>query len=89
MILLTTGCNSVPYATVGVGYKLQELELHHVKTKESMNDPISARLEVGFEYQEWSYGLSHHSQYFSGVPFNDKGEYSKTELFVDYTWRFE
>ena len=54
----------------------------------SSNSPISARAEAGIENGPWTYGVSHHSQYLVGWPLNDDMEYEKTEIFVDYTWRF-
>lgn len=76
------------YLKVGIGYKLNETEIYF--TDQGYNDdPISARLELGFEYTEnITLGFSHHSQYFTGKPFSEEGEYAKNELFIDYTFRF-
>lgn len=91
IILLLTGCSSVPYIKVGAGYKLNETKIDWYNKYNTTrgNHPISARIDLGFDYQNWSYGLSHHSQYLTGAPFNNASEYSKTELFIDYKWSFE
>lgn len=82
LVAALSGCASTPYVKVGVGYKVAETNLFH--KGERVNDPISARMELGMETETITYGISHHSQYFSGFPFNNDHEYSKTELFVDY-----
>ena len=90
LILTTvTGCSSVPYAKVGVGYKLEEQKLHWCNNNKGCregNKPLSARFEVGFEIDNISYGISHDSQYGQGAPFNNDEEYFKTEIFIDYKW---
>lgn len=92
LILLTiSGCSSVPYAKVGIGYKVDEEKITWLSKsgeRKDFNDPITARFELGFEGGAWSYGVSHDSQYFTGAPFNDDPEYSKTELFLDYKYVF-
>ena len=88
-LIIITGCSSVPYAKVGVGYKIDEAKITWTNKKgekTSANEPLSARFELGLECGAWSYGISHHSQWFSGAPFNDRAEYDKTEFFVDYKW---
>ena len=53
---------------------------------ENVNDPITARFELGMEcvWENVTCGISHHSQFLSGFPFNNNMEYQKTEVFVDY-----
>ena len=79
---------SKTYVTVGIAHKVQETELTHFTSdggQYSMNDPTTARLEIGYQYSEnLTFGISHHSQYFSNAPFNNREEYSKTEIFIDY-----
>ena len=76
------------YITVGVGYKVQETKLYHTNSYGSsyvMNDPITARIDIGYQYSKnLTFGISHHSQYFTNAPFNNREEYAKTELFIDY-----
>ena len=88
LALLTVGCSHTPYVKVGTGYKIQETEFTNLQTGENVNDKVSARIEMGLEYGAITYGISHHSQWFSGAPFNNNMEYSKTEVFIDYTLRF-
>ena len=84
--LVMVGCaGHVPYAKIGVGLK-KEVEIHW--RDGSTNHPLSARMEAGFENGPWTYGLSHHSQWLTGWPINNDSEYSKYEIFADYTWRF-
>lgn len=80
--LMIVGCSSVPYAKVGIGYKIEEETITWVDAegkRTEFDDPITARFELG----SWSYGLSHDSQYFTGKPFNNDHEYSKTEICVE------
>ena len=89
ILLLVSGCSSVPesaYFKVGAGYKLGETKLTDLKTMENVNDPITARFEIGMEcvWENVTCGVAHHSQWFSGFPFDNDGEYSKTEIFIDY-----
>ena len=86
-LLGIVGCSSVPYATVGIGYKLEELDIY--KHGKLINDPISARFEVGLESENTRIGVTHHSQYFKGWPVDSEKEYSKTEVFFDYVWRWK
>lgn len=92
-VILITGCSSTPYVKAGAGYKVSETNIHWQNSDGTYNEgnhPISARFEVGLESGNWSYGVSHHSQFFTGAPFNDKdGEYQKTELFIDYKYTWE
>lgn len=80
------------YLKIGTGYKLQETEkiydneggISYLET----GGPISARIELGRESGNWTYGISHHSQWFAGWPCNDDDEVQKTELFIDYKFSF-
>ena len=75
------------YITIGAAYKFSELDL--TIDGEKWNDPYTARVEVGYVIsRKLKIGISHHSQWLSGAPFNAKGngEYHKTELFIDYTF---
>lgn len=81
------------YVKIGTGYKFDEQtlvhnEYDHSQVFEIENSPYSARFEIGIETDKWSVGISHHSQWATGFPFNDTGEYYKTELFVDYKFTF-
>lgn len=81
-------CEQV-YAKVGVGYKVDEARHFYRDGERYMQDnldPYSARLELGCRQGNWSYGMSHHSQWRTGWPFNDLGEPHKTEFFIDYEW---
>ena len=91
-ILLTaftvTGCANHPppiYAKIGTGIKLGEALMYgYNQTIEAESSPISARIEIGQEVGNLSYGVSHHSQWLTGKPFDDEWEYHKTEIFLDY-----
>lgn len=78
------------YIKIGSGYKLIETD-HIVRTTGekvyfNTGGKISARIEIGKESGNWTYGVSHHSQWLQGFPFDDEDELQKTELFVDYRW---
>lgn len=78
------------YIKIGSGYKLIETD-HIVRTTGekvyfNTGGKLSARIEIGKEHGNWSYGISHHSQWRDGFPFNDKHEPQKTEIFIDYKW---
>ncbi len=78
-----------PYLKIGAGYKFQETDhFHNVETGGRTNihfsDPVSARIELGIEKGNLSYGVSHHSQWRTGFPFNNEDEIQKTEVFIDY-----
>ena len=83
--LLLTACTATPYVTVGAGLKLDEPDITWNDGSDATH-PVSARFEVGLEQGPWTYGVSHHSQW---IDVTSGGEYHKTEVFVDYTWRFE
>lgn len=98
-LLLVSCANTSYYISVGAGLKFQETNIDWERHgKVSSNVPISARIEVGAEREvpcvmmgvkcSVKTGVSHHSQWFAGRPFNDKGEYSKSEVFADYKWVF-
>lgn len=78
------------YVTIGAGYKFQETNLRFTDDTGVTTDwekPISARIEIYYQYNKnVTFGISHHSQYFTGWPVNDEKEYSKTEIFIDYTF---
>lgn len=81
-------CDEI-YLKVGAGYKFDEqkeirLQQDSGKVYEIANSPYSARFETGVECGNLTYGISHHSQWATGIPFNDTGEYYKTEFFIDY-----
>jgi len=89
--VLLGGCaGQTPYITVGTGYKFDEFRPNVKQDGDRyiLKDPFSARLEIGIDSGQFQYGLSHHSQWFSGSPFNEKLENHKTELFFDYTYKF-
>ena len=81
------------YITIGAGYKVQEPTLYYWQEtnygyeKVAINDPFSARLEIGYHYSKnVKFGISHHSQWLTGAPINNGRETFKTEIFVDYTF---
>jgi len=81
-------CDEI-YFKVGTGYKFDEqtkirLDRDNSRVYEIANSPYSARFETGVECGNLTYGLSHHSQWSTGAPFNKTGEYYKTEIFIDY-----
>lgn len=90
ILLLTCEAKADVYIKIGTGYKL--IEPNHIimesgeKVYYDTGSKISARIEIGVEKGNWSYGLSHHSQWLDGEPFNDKPEPHKTEIFIDYKW---
>jgi hypothetical protein len=88
LCLVMSGCASTcfDYAKVGVGYKLYETKM--VFDGKEFNDPITARLELGTQCDAYSFGYSHHSHYMTGFPFNNKSEYTRDEVFVDYMYKF-
>lgn len=70
------------YAKVGLGYKFNESEVRW--DGGATNKPISARIEIGTKYKNFTFGYSHHSNLQTGFPFNDDREYFKDEFFIDY-----
>ena len=86
---LLTACSVKPpfQVKIGAGYKLDESDMYgYSSVTPHDSSALSARLELFQEIDEWSYGVSHHSQWLTGVPFDNEWEYSKTEVFVDYTF---
>ncbi len=78
-----------PYIEVGTGYKIIEPKAGSDEWQKFLdNCKVSAHLELGVEQGPVSYGLGHFSQLFCGAPFNDQSEYSKTEVFVRYKYKF-
>lgn len=92
--ILLTGCSAIkqPYVKIGAGYKFAETNVvFKVDGKlKSADDPISARVEIGANciIENVTCGVTHRSQWFSSAPFNDNKEYSVTEFFIEYTYRF-
>lgn len=90
IILFTCEAKADIYIKIGTGYKL--IETDHItrangeKIYYNTGGKLSARIEIGKESGNWTYGLSHHSQWAAGFPFNDQTEPQKTELFIDYKW---
>lgn len=77
------------YFKIGAGYKIEQTEYFYNRDTQSrfnidFNDPLSARIELGIESGNITYGISHHSNWLTGYPFNDHGEVQKTEFFIDY-----
>lgn len=88
LVVSAHACDEV-YFKVGAGYKFDETDSWMVNGVDHKIDdwsPYSARIEIGRQQGPWSYGISHHSQWLTGAPFNDAKEYHKTEVFVDYKW---
>jgi hypothetical protein len=87
-----------PYFKVGAGYKLSGTVINHYhQYPQTMgphlpqvysDSPVSAKIELGVKWNNWTFGLSHASQWTEGKPFNNKNEYSRNEVFVDYTFYF-
>lgn len=78
------------YIKIGTGYKLIETEYLVLDDGSRIGietgGKISARIEIGKESGNWSYGLAHQSQWFAGFPFDKDEETEKTEIFIDYKW---
>lgn len=87
-MLTITGCavTDNAYFKVGAGLKLDEPKI--MFDDGSTPHPISARLELGSSYGPIYYGISHHSQWATGFPFGDEMEPGKTEIFIDYEFKF-
>jgi hypothetical protein len=82
----TAECSEV-YLKVGAGYKFSENDSVTLNGQDYEIDnahPISARFEIAKECGNVSFGVAHHSQWATGAPFNDKKEYQKSELYIDY-----
>lgn len=79
------------HVRIGVAKKLHETRVYvdHVLVE----DALTARLALFYRFNDVLFkgdsldlGADHHSQYSENAPFNDRGEYAKTEIFVDYTF---
>lgn len=90
LLLSLFACDSKAdiYIKIGSGYKLIETEYLVLSDGNRIDmetgGKISARIEIGKEHGNWTYGVSHRSQWLAGYPFNDKEELEVTELFIDY-----
>jgi hypothetical protein len=89
----SAGCDKA-YATVGAGYKFHESTTFLDDAGERFRfkgvSKYSARIEAGIQCNEnIRVGISHHSQWLDGAPFNDRGEPFKTEVFIDYTYYWD
>jgi len=85
-VMESYACDEI-YFKVGAGYKFEEMKTFNYEGEEhhfTELSPYSARFELGVQKGNISYGVSHHSQWSTGVPFNNKGEPYKTEVFVDF-----
>ena len=85
MALGMGGCASKPqhFCSVGAGYKIDEMELRWADGSPVGSGNPTARIECWQQREFIKYGIAHHSQWFTGAPFNDRNEYHKTEVFVD------
>ena len=77
------------HGKIGAGYKFSETADKFDsdgKLVFSGGRSPSARIDI---YGKWSNGVSigigHQSNYRDGAPFNDREEYHKTEIFIDYS----
>lgn len=92
LLTLTIGCSSThkPYVKIGTGYKSQESQIDFGSgIDKSLVYKISCQIELGVDYKSFSYGIRHVSQCFVSWPFNNKDEYAKDELFLDYKYIFK
>jgi hypothetical protein len=83
-------CDKI-YFDIGAGYKFDQTRYYNYNGEKlylkKEDYPISARFDLGVQCGNWSYGFSHHSQWFTGAPFNNEHEIYKNEFFIEY--RFE
>lgn len=70
------------YLKVGIGYKLDEFGIY--EQGKIIDEPLSARIEYGYESGPLTFGVAHRSQWLRGWPVNDLEEYHVTEVFIDY-----
>lgn len=87
----SSACDRI-YLKVGTGYKFDEENTFIIDGQEYKRrhvDPISARIELGCRQGRLSYGISHHSQWGTGWPIDQKGEPYKTEFFIDYEFSWD
>lgn len=92
LVLLLSGCaGQSPYYSVGAGYKFDEPTIRFWDDygNPRTSHPVSARFELGIDAESFKYGVSHHSQWSDGWPFNNRDEIHKTEVFVDYVYKFK
>lgn len=80
------------HVRIGVAYKMQETGLYFESGK--MTKAYTARIGAWYRFEDViskkcyvDLGVDHHSQWFVNAPFNNRGEYTKTELFLDGTCR--
>jgi hypothetical protein len=82
-----TACAEV-YFKVGAGYQFLRTEslIMQDGSKQQLahTSPISARIELGVQKGNLSYGIAHHSNWFAGWPVNNDPEFDKSEVFIDY-----
>lgn len=77
--------NCKPKAYAGFGYKFHEKQVQY--WDQNGLAKLSARFGAYYLcHGVFRLGMDHHSQWFVGPPINDKSEYYKTELFVDYVF---
>lgn len=88
-------CDKI-YFKVGAGYKLDERKQFIIINRDT-RQPVnfystpardSARFELAVDCTNLTYGISHHSQWSTGWPFNKVGEPYKTEVFIDYKFEW-
>lgn len=76
------------YIVIGSGYKFDyDKQITDKDNNVIFTDhrsPYSARMELGVDCGNLRYGISHHSQWSTGFPFNNIKEPYKTEFFIDY-----
>ena len=68
------------YGYVGAGYKVDEFTWND----QPFGRNPTARFGIYGKWGKVKAGIDHHSQWRDGAPFNERQEYHKTELFVDY-----
>jgi len=80
------------HVRVGVAYKTKETKMFFDGVP--MRKALTARLGIWYRFENViskkcyvDLGVDHHSQYSENAPFNDRGEYAKTEVFLDGTCR--
>lgn len=77
-------CSPV-YTKVGVGYKFVEYKYRDF----DYVSPYAARIEIGVECGNLSFGVGHQSQWTTGWPVDKREEPNKTEFFIDYKVYFD
>ena len=87
LLSLNSHAELYPYLEIGIGYKFQEPDsviVNNLHYDMNFGGRDSAIIEAGFEWEKFSFGIKHDSQWSTGWPFNDKDEYYKTEIFLKY-----